>query len=241
MKTSAALVCLLVAAAACARPAPAPAPPPAAGSGLDLRGRPGGDDDPGPLGVDPRVRERNEATRFPGVRKVGLVKVLISPLDRTGPCWTSLATAKDTRIRLEEALDADSGNRALTGIAALVEDGWRLVYRTPGGLGFERRADFRSIDLAVESEALCRCSAADGTIDGDRQDVSLRLRWTSGAMPEVSAKAAVDGEARGLRPALAPGALAGWEFVAARKLPAAFVGRCGARLELFLVTEPAVL
>jgi hypothetical protein len=197
------------------------------------------------LGVDPRVRARNLAKRFPGVRKIDLVKVVISTRERRGPCWTDVSSTEETGIEASYAIEGETNGRRATSPADLEAQGWRRVYRTPEGKGFELRAPFRSVDLTLDTGFTCVCSRTEPTaardlLEGDRRSVRLRLRWTAGSMPEVSARTTNGTGASGLRPTLTSGDLFGWEFETEAPYPGRNVGRCGVRIDLGLLLDPAI-
>lgn len=192
------------------------------------------------FGVHPRAREQHLKQRFPGLDHLRLVKVVISAHDRAGPCWTAVSPLRESGLELEYARENDSKERSLSGTAALGEHGGQAVYRTPEGRGFELTGPFRSIDLAVDTSFGCRCSTRDGVLEGDDRSLTLRLRWSKGAMPEVSAAASDETRRETLRPRLTSGELFGYEFETGSPFPEAIRGRCGVRVDLALLVDPPI-
>jgi hypothetical protein len=191
--------------------------------------------------VDPRTRERDQAKRFPGVEAIDLVKVVIAPLERSGPCWTAVSSSDETTIEAHYVLAEDDEDRSASSFADLDRQGWQGVYRSPSGIGFERRASFRSVDLAATTALTCSCATRDGTRRGDRRAVTLRVRWSEGEMPAVSTTSRDGGAGESLRPTLTSGSLFGWEFTDERKFPDGYQGRCGVRVDLYVLATPPVL
>jgi hypothetical protein len=190
--------------------------------------------------ADPTLRAKHLAERFPGIGRIDLVKTLVWAGPRRGACWSEVPSADRTGIDATYRLEGLwTKTEAARSSAELLARGWTKIYRSPRGEGFERRARFRSIDLALDSELACRC-APKGQVSEERIPMTLRFRWEKGKMPEVSASLAKDGKRKGLVPAITAGRLVTYQFPARAEFPGGAPG-CGANLALTLLLEPPIL
>ncbi|MGH7822266.1 MAG: hypothetical protein ACREQ9_21095, partial [Candidatus Binatia bacterium] len=142
------------------------------------------------------------------------------------------------RIDLEYETDGERRSFRKAPLSALTENGWTAAYRTPNGVGFEKLASFRSIDLALLQTLECRCFGKERTLAS--HPTVLRFRWSSGKLPEVSAAIERDGEPRGLEPSLVVGRLVTYEFSVAGTFPAGNPGRCAGRLSVTVLVDPGI-
>ena len=197
-------------------------------------------DDPATQVFDEATRRASLEKRFPGSERIDLVRVLEWTADRAGACWSETPPPWETGIDARYEVAGERGANAATGIKELRQQGWLGLYRAPNGSGFERRAEFRSIDLTVTSELRCRCSVGTvGKIDEKKLPLSFRFRWQGkGKMPEVSAAVERGGKQEGLPVAFAPGHLMSYEFAIAESFPGEHAGKCGATIALSLLSTP---
>jgi hypothetical protein len=234
------IVVAALVAAACAVPAERRPDPKAPGSEAVFLPHDDDTDRP-PRPDDPQARKRHLAERFPGVRDVGLVKVLAWPEPSQGMCWSELTPVHRSGVSLEYSTGWLGRRRSIGTFAGLLEDGWIQVYRAPQGEGFERRDDFREIDLVWETDLRCLCAPEAKILSGDSQRLQLRLRWTKGRTPEVGATASRNGTTEGLIGSVTAGRLPVYEFAASGRFPNGQTGNCGAHLWLALLIEPPIL
>jgi hypothetical protein len=197
-------------------------------------------------GEDPATQVFDEATRraalekrFPGSQRIDLIRILEWTADRAGACWTETKPPWETGVDARYEVAGDRDQRAAS-VRELRDQGWLGLYRTPNGSGFERRAEFRAIDLTVATEFRCRCSVGTaGAVDEKKLPLRLRFRWQGkGKMPEVSAAVERDGKKEGLPVAFAPGHLMTYEFAVVDSFPGERAGKCGGTIALSLLSTP---
>ncbi|MGH7859834.1 MAG: hypothetical protein ACREQY_21105 [Candidatus Binatia bacterium] len=199
------------------------------------------DDGEAPKPDDPAARKRHLAERFPGVAKLDLVKVMVWPEPRRGVCWSEMTPIAKTPVTVRSS-EHGGTRREASGVADLAAQGWTKVYRAPQGEGVERRTSFDGVDLTLETELRCRCApTTTETLEGDRRAVRLRLEWSKGKMPAISARETRDGRATGLTPAVTVGALANYEFSLRASFPGGHHGVCGAHVAVSLLVDPPIL
>ncbi|MGH7856802.1 MAG: hypothetical protein ACREQY_05680, partial [Candidatus Binatia bacterium] len=156
-----------------------------------------------------------------------------------GPCTADFAVgAGATRIDLVE--ETDRGTRRLQGVDldALGAAGWIPAYRTPAGVGLEKSAVFRAIDLRIAQTLECRCFGGERPVA--RHPVEMRFRWRKGSLPAASASVTRGERAETLPVAFTVGRLLVYEFRLAESFPAGNAGVCGGRLVVATVVEPPV-
>ena len=205
-------------------------------AGRDVaRSQPGKDDEPTKV-FDEATRNASLAKRFPGARSIDLVRLLAWTEERSGACWTEAPPPWEMKIDARYTVERDEH---ATTIEELRNQGWLTLYRTPNGAGFERRAAFRSLDLTVSTEYVCRCASGTSAIVEDKTPVRLRVRWQGeGKMPEVSAATEKDGRRRGLLVSFAPGNLLSYEFPVRASYPGGHGGTCGGTIGVSLLSNP---
>lgn len=238
MKTTSLVLAGLVAACA-SLPLPRRTPPVESREPDVARTEPRTAEDPATRVFDEATRQAALAKRFPGSDRIDLVRVLQWTEDRAGACWSETPPPWENRIDVRYEV-AGAKEKIASGIRELKEQGWLGLYRTPNGSGFERRAEFRSIDLTVSTEVRCRCSiGAKATVEEKKRPLRLRFRWQGkGKMPEVSAAIERNGKTEGLPVALAPGHLMSYEFAVADSFPGERAGKCGSTIALSLLSDP---
>ncbi|MGH7899709.1 MAG: hypothetical protein ACREQQ_17270 [Candidatus Binatia bacterium] len=189
---------------------------------------------------DEATRRAALEKRFPGSQSVDLVRVLTWTADRAGACWSETPPPWEIGIKVRYDVAESRGETAAAGIKELREQGWLALYRTPNGSGFERRGEFRSIDLTMDTEFRCRCSVGTvGAVEEKKLPTTLRFRWQGkGRMPEVSAAVTRGGKKEGLPVAFAPGHLMSYEFPVVDTFPAERAGKCGGTVALSLLSTP---
>ena len=121
---------------------------------------------------------------------------------------------------------------------ALGAGAWIPAYRTPAGVGLEKSAAFRAIDLRIRQTLECRCFGGERPVV--RYPVEMRFRWRKGALPAASASVERGDRAETLPVALSVGRLLVYEFRLAESFPAGNAGVCGGRLVVAAVVEPPV-
>jgi hypothetical protein len=173
------------------------------------------------------------------VRSVSLVKLLRWTERTPGPC-TADFSVEEASARIDAEWETDEEKRSLRSadLSALPENGWTPAYRTPNGVGFEKLARFRSIDLTLRQTLECRCFG--GARPVARYPTVLRFRWTEERLPELSASVERDGKTEGLRPALVAGRLVTYEFPVSARFPEGHAGSCDAHLAVTLLVDPAI-
>lgn len=222
-----------------------------------IRGAP--DDDaagvPDPLGVvrieptvdvddesvpqfDPRRMEEGLARRFPGLRSIDLLKVLLVPGKRKGLCATTVSPPWETAADVSWSIAGRAGKGS--GIRELKESGWWPIYRSPQGQGFERRGRFDAVDLKVTTEVACSCLSDEGAATVAR-NLELRFRWKEGEMPEVSASMPGKDRPTVLSPTITYGHLVTYDFEARTPLPNGAQGTCDAHLLVSILADPPIL
>ncbi|MGH7856801.1 MAG: hypothetical protein ACREQY_05675 [Candidatus Binatia bacterium] len=196
-----------------------------------------GEDEPTQV-FDEKTRQAALAKRFPGSRAVDLVRVLQWTEERTGACWTE--SRPPWKIEIDATYEVDGKKHAAASLEDLKKQGWLGLYRTPNGSGFERRASFDGIDLAVATDYACRCIAnASGKPAETKLPIRLRMRWQGkGKMPELSASTVRNGKKEGLKVAFAPGHLMTYEFPVTGSFPGGRPGKCGGTIAVSLLSEP---
>ena len=179
--------------------------------------------------------------RFPGLERLDHVRVLLYPDERRGPCWAEVAPPEDLRVTAKyDVAGWTGGAREAHSFAELREQGWRGIYRTPAGMGFERPGELDSIDLTVDSAILCTCRVgSQGTLETVRRPVRMRLRWQGkGHVPEVSGRSIRGERSVGLQAGIASGSLLAYEFAVKEEFPKPQPQACRARFSLQLRIEP---
>jgi hypothetical protein len=156
-----------------------------------------------------------------------------------GPCTADFAAEPDA-TRIDLAYETQEEQRSLRGVGVegLTGSGWTLAYRTPAGIGFDRVADFRAIDLTMRQVLECRCFGAKRALA--TYPTTLRFRWSTGKLPEVSAAVERDGKTEGLTAAMTAGHLVTYAFSADQRFPDDRPGACTAHLELTALVDPPI-
>jgi hypothetical protein len=187
--------------------------------------------------LDPERRERLLAERFPGVERLEALEVAVWPHARSGACWSELdrldAAQIDVTWKAEEGED-----RHARSLPELLSERWIRIYRSPAGEGFERTGRLDSLDVALRTTLRCLCAPRDTIESGDLLPLTLRVRWSEGKHPELSAVATRDGKRDGLVPAMRVGRLVSWEFPAEGRFPARRHGNCGATIGVTMLIDP---
>jgi hypothetical protein len=192
--------------------------------------------------LDDAERQRLTKQRFPGASELELVRVVFWPEERSGVCWTEIDPAGKMPLEVRYTVGADGKEKSGSSFRELREQGWLGIYRTPAGTGFERRADFRMVDLTVTPEFRCRCFATEKAEEGSHIPVRVRFRWKGpGNMPEVSARAGERAGATGLKAGFSTGNLFTYEFPVVGSFPDDRPGRCGGNIVLSLLLQPPML
>jgi hypothetical protein len=195
------------------------------------------DDEPTKI-FDEATRRAVLAKRFPGASSVDLVRVLQWTEDPSGACWTE--SPPPWEMKIEASYVAERKSLTAASLEDLKKQGWLGLYRSPNGMGFERRASFQSIDLTVDTGFTCRCITG-GAAAPEELTVPLRLRFRwqgKGKMPEVSAAVERGGKKEGLPVAFAPGHLMTYEFAVVDTFPGERAGKCGGTMGLSLLSTP---
>jgi hypothetical protein len=197
------------------------------------------EESPSPLhedaGRDAKLRER-----LPGAKTLRLVKVVRWPERTPGPCTADFGVEKDeSRIDVSYRIDGRQQKLDSVGFSRLAKEGWLAAYRTPAGVGIEKTADFESIDLTARETLVCKCF--DGERERSTHAVVLRLRWSAGEIPAVSAGVDRGGKLDGMKPAITVGRLVTYEFPVAEAFPGDRAGTCGGKIQLTLLIDPPML
>jgi hypothetical protein len=190
---------------------------------------------------DPEARKRHMTERFPGVKELDLVKVTAWAEPGSGVCWSQLTPPQRASISVDYSEGWRRARHRLSGLEALAAAGWTRVYRAPRGEGVERRTRFRDLDLTYETDLACLCAPGSEAVAGDRQRLTLRLRWEEGKVPEIGATSTHDGRRRGLIGSLTVGRVAIYDFTVGGAFPEGGSGSCAAHFTVALVIEPPVL
>jgi hypothetical protein len=190
---------------------------------------------------DEKTREKLVRKRFPGARSLDLVRVLVWPNSPAGPCWTVLRSPKEMPVEGSWTVAGGGRNESST-IADALESGWTGIYRTPAGTGIEQRADFRSLDLTLDTGYTCFCHAGKGVTEGRTVALAVRIRWAgAGKMPEVGVREGAAKTGTGLAASFSTGNVLAYEFPSKTRYPLDRAGTCGATVAVSFLVEPPML
>jgi hypothetical protein len=188
---------------------------------------------------DPERMKANLAKRFPGLKTIDFLRVVIAANDRAGRCWTQVPPPWETKIEVDYSVDGKK--RSASGIRALKKDGWWPIYRAPQGQGFEQRANFDSIDLRVATTVECHCAAHERVAKRGSRSMELRFRWTKGKVPEISAGVTEEKKLAGLSPSITYGHLLTYDFETKGPFAEDNPGTCGAHMILSILADPPIV
>lgn len=217
----------------------------ALGAGCGLLGRqaaPGDDAEPEERGATVPSGEAlatHLRERLPGVKRLSLVKLLRWTEQTPGPCTADFAASEGAgRIDLDYETDEEKRSLHSAELSSLTASGWDPAYRAPSGVGFEKLAPFRSIDLTLRQTLECRCFGGSRPVAS--YPTVLRFRWNQGSLPEASAAIERGGKADGLRSAITAGRLVTYEFPISASFPPGQAGSCDAHLAVTVLVEPPI-
>jgi hypothetical protein len=197
------------------------------------------EDEQPPAVFDPEERRRREKQRFPGLDRLDFVRFLLWPAEPSGPCWSQIDQIRDMKIEARYEVGGKWRAQQAEGIHELRGQGWLALYRTPAGTGFERKAEFESVDLTIQTAYACKCNLSADDQRETRLPVRLRFRWTGkGALPEASGRIVRDGKTVGLPMGIAPGRLTEYEFSVREAYPFPQPARCGGTMSVQIFGEP---
>jgi hypothetical protein len=186
-------------------------------------------------GRDAKLRER-----LPGAKVLRLVKLVRWPERTPGPCTADFGVEKnESRMDVSYRVDGKQQKLESVSFSRLAKEGWLTAYRTPAGVGIERAGDFEAIDLTARETLVCQCF--DRKRERSTHPVVLRLRWSAGEIPAVSAGVDHDGKLDGIKPAITVGRLVTYEFPIAEAFPGDRAGTCGGKIQLTLLIDPPML
>ena len=107
--------------------------------------------------------------------------------------------------------------------------GWGVITRSARGLGFEKAGAFRALDFDIVEELQCKCEPGRGKVWKHNALVNVKLDWTPGSAPSVTARLKDADRSEEIRPVTINGQLAMYEFRFARPYPGKHGGECASR------------
>ena len=168
-------------------------------------------------------------------KHVTLVKMISWAEPASSPCETDLeGSAPPASFRLRYTEAGRSPTTIENDPEKLFGAGWGVITRSARGLGFEKAGEFSALDFDIVEELQCKCEPRGAHTWKHTSLVNVKLDWTPGSAPSVTARLKDADRSEEIRPVTINGRLPMYEFRFARPYPGKHAGECASRFMVAL-------